>query len=194
MPFEDCSSIAAATLEKICNEPPVLGLETNAVVIPISQIDRGATAFNADKTIITDLVLIANPIVIPVSAFKRFKDGGYDAKENAEGPNGFVHMFTFIAPQNNSQAKKFFNNTASGERFLVVVERKWKGASNADAFEVLGYDVGMTIAVSQKYYGDAGAPVLALKTPGDEQEPRVPYTWLDTNYATTKTAFEALIA
>ncbi len=191
MAFPTCITNLSGNFTKDCKIPPVIGLEENAFIIPYDDWDRAATLINAAGTIMTEAVLKATAQKIKVQAFKRYKDGGYDPKENPDAPDGTTHSFSFVSPKNDSSAKEFINALLSGTRCVVVVERKWKGTANADAFEVLGYDVGMTGTSTMKYYADSGSHVIVLKTPADEQEPRVPYTWNEGTYADTKSVFDA---
>ena len=191
MALVSCIDDLTGDFQKDCENPPIIGLEENAFIIPYEDIDRAATTFNSDKTAITSLAFVDGALKIPVQAFKKFKDGGYEMKENADSPNGATHMFSFVSPKNTTDSKAFLNALMTGARCVVVVERKWKGLNNVDAFEVLGYNVGMTGASTMKYYADNGSHVVTLKTPADEQEPKVPYTFIDTDYATTKTEVDS---
>lgn len=189
MGFESCIDDLTGDFQKDCDNPPVLGLEENAILVPYDDIDRAATTFNADGTIITNITLKEDAQKIKVQAFKKFKDGGYDTKSNPDSPDGTIHSFIFVSPKNDSSAKKFINALLTGARCVAFVERKWKGATKDQAFEVLGYDIGMGGTPAMKYYADSGSHVITLKTPDGEQEPKVPYTWLETDYATTLAEF-----
>jgi hypothetical protein len=194
MPFETCIAGLTGDFTKDCKNPPILGLEENALIIPFDDIDRSATTFDATGTIITNLTLKAGAQKIKVQAFKKFKDGGYETKSNADAPDGAIHSFAFVSPKNDANAKKFINSLFTGAKCVVIVERKWKGAVKDQAFEVLGYDLGMGGTSTMKYYADLGSHVVTLKTPNEEQEPFVPYTWKETDYATTKAEFESWAA
>lgn len=105
MPLVSCIDDLTGDFQKDCENPPIIGLEENAFIIPYEDIDRAATTFNADKTAITSLAFGVGALKIPVQAFKKFKDGGYEMKENADSPNGATHMFVFVSPKKHNRFK-----------------------------------------------------------------------------------------
>ena len=84
---------------------------------------------------------------------------------------------------------------ASGGRYVIIIEKKWKGQNQADAFEILGYDSGLVIAsVVWNTKESDGVIKFELASGEGEEEPKMTYNILETNYATTLVAFNGKFA
>jgi len=80
---------------------------------------------------------------------------------------------------------------AKGESYIVVVNRKWKGANDEDAFLVFGYDAGLYLTeMTEASNENDGNILFALASKDISLETEMPRNLLMTNYATTLTAFD----
>ena len=104
-------------------------------------------------------------------------------------------MFAGVILTPSAANKKSLSEISSGSKYVVVVEKKWKGVSQADAFEVLGWDAGMTISeMTWNTKESDGIIKFAVSSEDGYEEPDMTRNVLETDYATTKTAFDAKFA
>ena len=74
---------------------------------------------------------------------------------------------------------------------VAIVEKKWKGTDNENAFKVFGLVHGLEISeLTDNSRENDGTSVITLSTPAGFKEPKVPHQLLETDYDTTKTAFD----
>jgi len=90
----------------------------------------------------------------------------------------------------SSDNKLQLQNMSEGGSFVAVLELKWKGVDNKDAFQVLGFRSGLSMSVMTWNTAENDGTVLfQLASLDNYEEPTVPLTLLETSYALTKTAF-----
>lgn len=176
-----------------CADLAFSGLETNARLVNRNDIDYAASTFNADKTICTNLVLKAGKVAFTLAGFKKSNDTGFKLVKKDNINDGFEHEFKGVAFNRKATTLKQINAFCSGNKIVVLVEYKHKGATNTEAFMVYGISSGMELQeATHSANTNNGTISLRFATVKDEEEPKVPCLFLKTDYATTKTAFDAL--
>lgn len=105
--------------------------------------------------------------------------------------NGFRHILPeMLFPLNTVAAREQINFMKDG-RFYVVAERRFKGADRKEAFLFYGYPIGMQMIVTKDNSNeDSGLIFVTFQTPENSNPEFLPHILLDTDYATTLTAFE----
>ena len=105
--------------------------------------------------------------------------------------NGFRHMLPeMLFPVNTLAGREQINFMKDG-RFYIVAERRFQGANRADAFLFFGHPVGMEMIVTKDNSNeDSGLIFVTFQTPENNNPEFLPHILLDTDYATTLTAFE----
>jgi len=176
MPIITCDRALSEDFLFDCDNPPLQGLTDVVALINYNDIDRVATTFDPlNSQIVTSLVLKNDK--------RAYRLEGYKLANSAA-----AELVVKEAPAVNA-----FPNMSLGAKLVAVVERKYKGANQESAFMVFGYDSGMELTTATYNSNEnAGTMPFTVANPGDEEEPKPPLIWLDTDYGTTLTAFEAL--
>lgn len=176
-----------------CLNLPFAGTEVNVRIINRNDIDYALSTFNADKTICTALVLKAGKEAYTITGFKKSNDVGFKLVKNESFSDTFEHEFKGVVFDRKASTLKQINKLASGSKLVVAVEYKSKGATNTEAFMIYGFSSGLELQEASHTANSANGTIpLRLASTKGEEEPRTPCLYLVTDYATTKTAFNAL--
>jgi hypothetical protein len=188
-----CEGLITANILFDCDNPSIGGLETDVLLINAEDINIATTTISAtNKTLMTNLALKATKVGFLLQGVKQINGTSYELVKKEFGPDKFKHMFTGVILNPSAANKLQATLLSEGGKYVVVVEQKWKGAANADAFQVYGYKSGlelMTLTYNSKE--NDGTISFTLESTEGYEEPIVPMTLLETDYATTKTAFDA---
>ena len=104
--------------------------------------------------------------------------------------DGYKHLFSGVLLNPSAANKAALKALSSSSRYVIVVEKKWKGVDQADAFEVLGWKAGLKIASSVYDSKESdGVIKFELASADGYEEPDMTLNLLETDYATTQTAF-----
>jgi hypothetical protein len=188
-----CEGLITANILFDCDNPSIGGLETDVLLINAEDINIATTTISGtNKTLMTNLALKATKVGFLLQGVKQINGTSYELVKKEFGPDKFKHMFTGVILNPSAANKLQATLLSEGGKYVVVVEQKWKGAANADAFQVYGYKSGlelMTLTYNSKE--NDGTISFTLESTEGYEEPIVPMTLLETDYATTKTAFDA---
>ncbi len=191
-----CEGLITADILFDCANPSVGGLETDVLLINAEDINIATTTTDSTNKIkLTNLALKATKTAFLLQGVKQINGTSYELVKKEFGPDKFKHMFTGVILNPSAANKLQATHLSEGGKYVVVVEQKWKGASNADAFQVYGLKSGlelMTLVHNSKE--NDGTISFTLESTEGFEEPTVPMTLLETDYATTKTAFDAKFA
>lgn len=192
----NCEEKLAADIEKDCDNKPKGGIEVNAVLINFDDIDKSTSTIDGvNDLIITNLSTFAGTSGFKLEGIKQVNGASFELIKNDEGFDKYGHLFAGVLLNPSVENKKSLANIASGGRYVVVVEKKWKGEDQEDAFEVLGWDAGLVIStIVWNTKESDGVIKFELSSEDGFEEPEMTRNNLETNYATTKVAFEAKYA
>jgi hypothetical protein len=192
----NCEEKLAVSIQKDCDNKPVGGIEVNVVLINFDDVDKVTSVINAtNKMIIDSLATYSTKAGFSLEGVKQVNGASSALVKNEEGFDKHAHRFDGVILTPSAVNKEAFAQITSGGRYIVVIEKKWKGAANAEAFEVLGWDSGLIISeYTWNTKESDGAIKFSLASEAKYEEPEFPRTNLETNYATTKVAFDALYA
>ena len=190
---QNCSPELTADMVFDCADKSKKGLDGGrAVVINWEDIDRaGSTVAGAT---ISDLVLNAGKSGFAAEWFKDLASVNSAFAPSAEDIDGFLHNF-LCRIQNASADNAERSAELSQGRFVVVVETRYKGAANVEAFKVFGWENGLKLSeMTYNTLENSGSiPYTAATEEGDYET--YPYNvFLETDYATSKATFESLFA
>lgn len=195
-----CDNLINRAIDINCSDPITRGLEANGVIINRKDVDFGATTFSAvgDNTIET-LVLkggakgygVYVPGATPYTGTKvSLEKGAY--------LNTFANDISLVVLDNGPDVSKGVIDALANGEFVIILENKHKGKANSkissSAFQIFGYYQGLRAETieNDKYSEDTkGGWTIALKETG---VPKSALFLFKTDYATTKTAIETLIA
>lgn len=187
-----CEDFLDADISRNCDEAPKGGIEVNAVIIAVKDIDRTNSVKNTTNKILLDkLQLNAGSSGHFIEGIKQAQGVNYELVAKPNLPDGFKHTFEGVVLSPSAANKLALQKILSGVGYAVVIERKWKGTALADAFEVYGFGAGLfpTSAVGNSKEND-GVSNFSLASMDGYEEGTLPLTLLESDYATTKAAFD----
>lgn len=176
-----------------CSDAPKRNLDAGkAVLINWDDIDFAASV-SSGETIPT----IATKSGTTGYAIEWYKDlasatGTYTP--DAENVDGFVHTFLCRLPTSSAENADRANELKNG-RYVVVYETKYKGGGNAEAFKVAGWGNGLKLSEMTYNTAENSSSILFTLSTEDQEFEQYPYyIYLNTDYDTSKTDFDALFA
>lgn len=192
----NCEEKLTAAIQKDCDNKPKGGIEVGVIFYNFDDLDKGNTTFDgSNDLIITNLATKSGTTGYLLDGIKQVNSASSELIKNEEGFDKHRHLFRGVILAPSAANKKRLDEIASGGRYVVIIEKKWKGTDQDDAFEILGYDAGLVIA-SVIWDTKESDGVIKFEIASEEnfEEPKMPLNILETNYATTKTAFDGLFA
>lgn len=190
----NCEDKLAADIAKDCDVKPIGGIEVNVVVINFEDVDKtSSTIDGTNDLLITNLATTSAGFFL--EGIKQAQGASFELVKKEDSYDAYKHVFAGVVLTPSAANKKSLANIASGGRYVVVVEKKWKGVDQDDAFEVLGWDAGMVISeIVWNSKESDGIIKFGLASEDGYEEPEMTRNVLETDYATTKTAFNAKFA
>lgn len=187
-----CEGILTEDILFDCDNPTTPGIEVNIMLINQSDIDDTLTTVDpTDKLVITNLALKAAKSAIILQGIKQINSASTELVKKDVSTDKWRHVFTGVALSLNKATKTALQEMSEGAKLVAVVETKSKGAANADAFHVLGRKMGLELnTATWSTAENDGTFQFELSSTEGYEEPTVPHTLLETDYATTKAAFD----
>lgn len=188
-----CVTALSQDILRDCQNPPVAGIEQKIVLISRSLLPRTGITKNAtNPNELLDAITLTSGQGYIIEGQKQHLTYTNPFDVSADQRNGMKHTIAGIRWYDQTPAgRQQLNKLMAGENVFGVLERKWKGASSAHAFLFFGIEYGLEISEgNENAEENGGLALISLATPGDYQEPYLPHILLDTDYATTKTAFD----
>jgi len=191
-----CEGLISADILFDCANPAIGGIEADVLLINAEDIDITATTIsNTNKALVTNLALKTGKTGYLLAGVKQVNGANSELVKKEMGPDKFKHVFSGVILNPSAANKLQATNLSEGAKYVVVIEQKWKGASNADAFVILGYKSGLELqTMTWNTKENDGTIAFTLESTEGYEEPTLPLTLLETDYATTKTAFSAKFA
>lgn len=187
--FTPCIGTLADSITQDCDNPRIAGYENVALIFNRADIDWTAVTVDAQNArIVTSLAMVSGkkPFVI------------YNPRVNPAPFNGTNTEFT----QDNDRYSKtvqFYYEGIGGDASMDVVEPLKSGQyvvllqrkdhRGDGSFQLIGYQSGLT-AITEVQDEETGYWLITMNT----SEPSAEVSFFDTDYATTKTAFDTLLA
>ena len=192
----NCESKLTADIINDCDIKPKAGIEVNVDIINFDDIDKIASTLDVtNDLIITNLATKSGTTGYSLEGIKQVNGVSFELVKKEDSYDMFSHLFSGVILTPSSVNKALLKEMASGSRYVVVVEKKWKGDTQIDAFEVLGWDAGLVISTVVYSSKEAnGAIKFELKSEEGYEESDMTRTNFETDYATTKVAFDAKYA
>ena len=192
----NCEDKLSADIEKNCDTKPIGGMEVNVVLIPFGDIDRTTSTLDAtNDLLITSLSTLSGTQGYFVEGIKQAQGASFELVKKEDSFDAFKHTFSGVVLSPSVANKKSLSEIASGSKYVAVVEKKWKGVDQDDAFEVLGWDAGLVISeMTWNTKESDGIIKFVLSNEDGYEDPDMTRNLLETDYATTKTAFNTKFA
>lgn len=191
-----CGVITSGALFN-CDTPIAPGVDERLILINKDDFDDATVTFDAmDDFIITNIVLAAGG-----------KQGfSFEGNRQSNNPQylfvpqtvavGYDHQIDFLAFDISAVQKDNLEKMALGKMVAIVENNRGRGNGD-NFFEVYGSEVGMEVITLTRIPSDLetqGAFSIQLKTSDNAgKEPKMPPTWFETDYDTTKALVDALL-
>jgi hypothetical protein len=187
----NCNDLLTQDILKDCDNKPVGGNEADVVIVAKEDIDYSSTTFDAtNPLLVTDLVLKAGKTGYVLEGVKQTNITSYELVKKENSFDKFKHTFTGVILNPSAANKAALREIASGGDYVVIVNRKWKGADNADAFEIYGWNGVFEIATTT-YNSNENDGVInfSIAHVDGYEDTELPLNLIETDYDTTLTAF-----
>lgn len=143
---------------------------------------------------ITNIEVVASAPVVEIQSLpnKRLISATFTPSDTDYGVF-WNHQIRFPALGLSEDALISLRELAAGAELVAIVEDNYKGANGEDTFKVYGWNNGLKL-IESPYDSNAnnGNLPIVLGSKEPDLEPNPPLVWLETDAATTKSAFDAL--
>ena len=186
-----CGGISSGVVYD-CDNPIIPGIVPDIILVNLKDIDT-VTYDVTNDYIITNIALASTK---QGYSFEGFRQSARPQYEYVRQPysTAYNHIIDLQVFDITAAQKKNLEAMALG-KIVAIVENLDK--TDTATFEVYGLDVGLEVNTLTRIAADletAGSFSLQLMTPEDAgKEPKLPPSWFDTDYATTKAAVTALL-
>ena len=186
-----CSNKITSDILYDCADMPKKGIDGNkAVLINVNDIDWTATT--STGAIVSALALSGEATGFQVTWYKDLASATGAFAPNAEDIDGFTHSFLSRIANTSAENAERANELKNG-RFIMVYETTYKGVANAEAFKIAGFENGLTLSeLAMSTAENSGSMTYTLTSREGPVEQYPYHIFLDTDYATSKAAFDAL--
>ena len=187
-----CNGLITADILADCANGSFQGLETNIVLINREQIDFSSITYNgANELLATAFNLLSGNTGYCLEGVKQVNSTAFELVKKETSLDKFKHIFNGVILTVSVENKVQLQNMSKGDKYVAIVEKKWKGDSNEDAFDIYGLEVGLELNVTTYNSNENdGTVAFELSSADGFEEPKLPLNLLITDYATTKTAFD----
>ena len=187
----DCGGIIQGAAYS-CDNPIVPGVVPDIILFNLKDI--ASVTYDAVEThIITDITLVSTKQAWSFEGFRQSARPQYEYVKQ-QFSTAYNHMIDLQVFDITADQKKNLEAMALA-KIVAVVQNLDK--TDTVPYEVYGLDVGLEINTLTRIAADletAGSFSLQLMTPEDAgKEPKMPPSWWDTDYPTTKAKVDALL-
>lgn len=189
MSFTPCIGTLGASITQDCNNPRIAGYENVALIFNRSDIDWSAVTTDASNSRIVKTLttvtgakpfVIYNPRVNPLPF-----NGSNTAFE--QDTDRYTKQVQFYFEGIGGEASKDVIEPLKSGQYVILLQRKDHRGDGS--FQLVGYQSGLT-ATAQEQNEDNGYWLITMET----SEPSAEVSYFNTDYATTKAAFDTLLA
>lgn len=189
----DCIQKLTANISYDCSPAgkAKAGLETKAVIINKNDLDL--TAVTTSGASITNISLMSGTTGYSIDWIKQLGSSTSEFAANDSGVDSFSHGFACrVFGQGAADAERI-RELGLGE-YVVVVESKYKGADNAEAFKIFGLENGLKMSEgSYTSLENDGSFLFTLSSVEGFGESYPYQVWKEGDYATLKAKFNNLM-
>lgn len=189
MAFTPCTAQLAASITADCDNPRVAGYEQIGLIVNKDDIDISALAINASNPRIIETLALRSgktPFVIYNNRNNPLPFNGTQTSYNGDTDRYDKTLQFYVEGIGGQNAADVVEPLKGGD-YLVILQRKDHRGDGS--FQVFGYQVGLK-ASEQVQDEDTGYWLITMTC----SEPSAEIAYYKTDYATTKAAFDALLA
>lgn len=193
-----CTGITASILIN-CNQPLVVG--TKDILYLINKDDIDSISFESELTsgtnrLVTYLNLIDDKFIYKIEGRNNSNEPSATLRKGRYFDT-FEHKISFKVFDNSPETKSQIETMIQKGNLVAIIENNYRGASDKSAFEIYGFNAGLEITECSRVINDndtQGAYSLVLKTPEQQGEPHLPYSYLAGDYIATKSTLNSLVS
>lgn len=191
-----CEKLITSGFELDCTSIPTKGIVQSITIMNTSEIDKGATVFNAtNKEIIESIVLKSGgKRAYLMTGIKTLLNGQATFAPKDDTFDGWIHtLIGYIGDLNPialAQLKAFTN----GAEITAILEMKYTGADGTGStrYKVFGYDQGMMLTEAVFDANVNGGLPFTLSNKDGFENSSFPYAYFNTDNTTTEASVLAL--
>lgn len=187
--FTPCLGVIADSITQDCDNPRVAGYETVALIFNRSDIDWTAVTINASNPRIVEALAMATgktPFVIYNPKVNPAAFNGSNSTLNTDTDRYDKTVQFYYEGIGGAAAKDVVEPLKSGDYIILLQRKDHRGDGS---FELVGFQSGLK-ATAQVQDEETGYWLMTMTT----SEPSAEISFFKTDYATTMTAFETLLA
>lgn len=188
-----CDGLLTTDILFDCDNAPKGGIEVNVLLFNKEQIDISAVTFDAaNKLKMTNFQLLSGNTGVLLKGVKQVQGLSNELVKKETSIDAFKHLFSGVVLTPSVANRLQLQSLSEGASIVAMVELKWKGSGNTEAFIVGGYDAGLELNVLKwSTTENDGTIAFELSSVDGFEEPKQVMTLLETDYTTTKAAFDA---
>lgn len=193
MAYSSCSGSLAANIAKDCAHPMAGGYTGRGLLIPLTNTLTFAVDASNPRIITGITMAVGDKLAVIDNIWpSAFNDSNTQSNANGGRPK-YAKTFAFRIPLRGADVSKNIVEPLMDAPlgYLAVLEKKDRRGNGS--YEIIGYNQGLTVnadGILRNENENDGDIVVTMST----QEQYFEVTFFDTDYATTKAAFEALMA
>ena len=191
-----CGEISASILAS-CDNQITGGVNPRLLLANKSDVPESAYGYNVTNPKIIESITLSSSPAAYFYAFEGFRTSVAPKIATVDNPyrKAYDHTIEFIVFANTPEAKLQLEGMADGT-LVAIVENNDTGVSGNAAFELYGKKQGLFAKIEREVNNAdlQGAYKVTLNSPPDNKEPNLPATIFITDYNTTKTMIDALVA
>lgn len=190
--YASCAGNLAANIAKDCAHPMVGGYTGRGLLIPLTN-DLTFAVDGTNPRIITGITMGASDKLAVIDNVWPSAMDGSNTQSNADGGRlKYTKTFAFRIPLRGAGVSKDIVEPLADSPlgYLAVLEKKDRVGDGS--YEIVGYGQGLTVnpdGIARNENENDGDIVVTMSC----EEQFFEVTFFDTNYATTKDAFETLM-
>ena len=194
MAYASCAATLADNIAKDCDQPLVPGYTGRGVLIDLSGNPTITQDGSNPRTITAVSLGTGVKCAVIDNSFGGQPLNGTNVQSNTDdGMMKYRKTVVVQIPQRGSEISKAVVEPMSQNPlgYMAILEKKDRSGNGS--FEVVGFEQGLTAnedGITRNEYENGGCTVATLSC----NESLYEYSFFDTDYATTLTAFEALLA
>jgi len=184
-----CTGMVEQDILFDCENASIAGLETTVNIYNTPDIDRAAITFDPNNPcLMTGFGLLPGKTGFCIQGVKQVNSTAWELVKKDTGADKKKHTFNGFILNMSAENKCQLEAMSQGGSFVISVEKKYKGADNAEAFDVYGIESGLELNVATYNSNENdGSAVIELSSVDGFEESKIPATLLIGDYAATKT-------
>lgn len=189
MAFTPCSALLAENIASDCENPRVAGYEQIGLIFNKEEIDYSALVVDASNPRIIKTIAVKSgkkPFVVYNNKNNPLPFNGTQTAFNADNDRYDKTLQFYVEGIGGENAADVIEPLKGGD-YVVILQRKDHRGDGS--FQVFGYQAGLK-ASEQVQDEDTGYWLITMTC----SEPSAEVAYFDTDYATTKAAFDTLLA